>query len=80
MNKTKDLSELSLLDLHILKSHAMISFSKMERLMGDMGMGIGAPTSFEVKDFQLMGNIYKLYEDEMNKRIMTAALEDYKNL
>jgi len=77
MNKQKDLTGLSLQDLHILKTHAMISFSKMERLMGDMSRGM--MDSFEAKDFQMMGSIYKLYEEEMNRRIMTTALEGYDN-
>jgi hypothetical protein len=69
------LAKLSLRDLDILKTHAMITLSKAERLMGD-SIGTGMNINFESKDFQTMSSIYKMYEDEMNRRIIEIALGD----
>jgi len=72
MNKTNDLSQIPLQDLHILKSHAMIMLEKAQRLMGNIDRGM--MDTFEAKEFQTVSAIYKIYEDEMWARIKHIAL------
>jgi hypothetical protein len=69
----KDLSNIPLKELDILKNHAMIMLTKAERLMGS-AVGDGISKTFEGKEFQMFSNIYKIYEEEMNKRIFETAI------
>jgi hypothetical protein len=72
MNRTKNLSEIPLQDLHILKSHAMLMLDKAQRLMGNIDRGM--MDTFEAKEFHTVSAIYKIFEDEMWSRIKQTAI------
>ena len=74
MRTINNLENLSLKELDILKNHARTKLSDLERFMGNNNMG----QSLEFKEFQTMSNVYKLYDDEMTRRVMETVIEDLK--
>jgi hypothetical protein len=63
----KDLSKISLMDLHIYKQNAFQTLAKLERLLGNNRL---QTNTYEFKDFNKFGKIYKYLEEEMNQRII----------
>jgi hypothetical protein len=65
----KDLTKITLMDLHIYKQNAFQTLVKLERLLGNRTQ----TNSYENKDFMYFSSVYKHLEEEMNDRIIKAV-------
>ena len=67
----KDLTKLSLEELHIYKQNAYQTLAGLERLLPGL-----QKTAYEHKDYARVVSVYKCLEEEMNDRIMKAVEKD----
>jgi len=65
----KDLTYLSLEELHIYKQNAFQTLAKLERLLGNVTQAASNNT-YEYKDYMYFGGLYRQLEEEMNDRIV----------